>query len=108
VQSQKIDWILALVLLPTIRQGTAVPETEAPIIRVENEKRVSKSECTPAGIKMVVKAGKSVVPRDRGPCGKSAQTWKYPEINSFDLASATKIHATLRSMAVSVAKRRLR
>ena len=59
MQSQKIDWILALVLLPTIRQGTAVPETEAPIIRVENEKRVSKSECTPAGIKMVVKAGKS-------------------------------------------------
>jgi hypothetical protein len=42
VQSQKIDWILALVLLPTIRQGTAVPETEAPIIRVENEKRVLK------------------------------------------------------------------
>ena len=39
--------------------GTAVPETEAPIIRVENEKRVSKSECTPAGIKMVAKAGKS-------------------------------------------------
>jgi hypothetical protein len=49
--------MLALALVPTIRRGKAVPETKAPIISIENEKRVSKSECMLAGIKMVAKAG---------------------------------------------------
>ena len=53
----KIDCVLALVLLPTIRRGKAAPETKAPIISIDNEKRVLKSECTIVGIKMVAKAG---------------------------------------------------
>jgi len=68
----KIDCMLALALLPTIRRGKAVPETKAPIISIENEKRVSKSECMLAGIKMVAKAGKSRCSARSRSCGKSA------------------------------------
>jgi hypothetical protein len=38
----KIDCVLALVLLPTIRRGKAAPETKAAIISIDNEKRVLK------------------------------------------------------------------
>jgi len=51
----KIDCVLTLVLLPTIRRGKAAPETKAPIISID--KRVLKSECTIVGIKMVAEAG---------------------------------------------------
>ena len=88
MQSQKIDWILALVLLPTIRQGTAVPETEAPIISIENEKRVSKSECMLAGIKMVAKAGKSR-------CSARSRSWLKGRLRPrFQRRPASRVSAS--------------